>query len=367
MPGYGRPEEKTNRVSVRTSDFDYVLPPERIAQRPLERREDSRLMRLIRGSGAREHRRFAELPSLLRRGDLLVVNDTRVLPARFLARRASGGRIEGLFCREIEPGLWEALLKGAGRCRTGEKLSLEGAGEVSLELRERQGGGRCLLAVEPAEPATNVLERCGATPLPPYIRRPRLMSDRDDRRRYQTVYASRPGAVAAPTAGLHFTPELLAALDAAGVERVAVTLHVGPGTFAPVKSDEPACHRMHAEWYELAAPVADRLSAGKAEGRRIIAVGTTSLRVLETVIREKGGLAAASGWTELFVYPPAEFGAVDALLTNFHLPRSTLLMLVAAFCAPGRTDGIRVILDAYAEAIRQGYRFYSYGDAMLIE
>jgi len=354
-------------VGVRTSDFGYRLPPERIAQRPLDRREDSRLLRLLRETGRIEHRRFPEVPNLLRAGDVLVINDTRVLPARFVARRASGGRIEGLFCREIETGLWETMLKGAGRCAPGERLSLDGAAGASLILRENRGRGRYVVGVEPAAPAEGLLERIGGTPLPPYIRRPGPLTDDQDRARYQTVYASRPGAVAAPTAGLHFTPELLAQLEAAGVEAVRVTLHVGPGTFAPVKAEDPAGHRMHAEWYELSARTVERLNVARRERRRIVAVGTTSLRTLETAAAGGGDFVATGGWTELFVYPPAEFRAVGALITNFHLPRSTLLMLVAAFCTPGRTDGIRMILDAYAEAIRRGYRFYSYGDAMLIE
>ena len=351
--------------------FDFELPEELIAQQPLADRSRSRLMVLHRGDGSIEHRTFVDLPELLTPGDVLVVNDTRVIPAKFLCRRATGAKIEGLFIRETSVGQWEVMLKNAAKCAIGERLSIDGADDVTVELIENEGKGRWRLAVAPAGPAVAVLDRIGRTPLPPYIRRADASQDIDDRRRYQTVYAAQPGAVAAPTAGLHFTDDVLAALDDRGIERVALTLHVGLGTFLPVKVDRLDDHDMHAEWYELSAAAASRLNAARAEGRRIVAVGTTSVRVLETIAQKSekrdGPLfCPASGWTDIFLYPPANFLAVDALVTNFHLPKSTLVMLVAAFCSPGQTSGTATILSAYAQAVANDYRFYSYGDAMLI-
>ncbi len=354
-------------MPLTASDFEYPLASELIALKPPAGRDESRLMTLTRHDGRLSHYRFSNLPALLREGDLLVLNDTRVVPAKFAARRKTGGRIEGLFCREIELGEWEVLLKGAGRCKTGETLLAEADCEVRLELRENLGEGRYTLGVTPPVAAEETLEHIGAAPLPPYIRRPGPMTDEQDRRRYQTVYASRPGAVAAPTAGLHFTDALLEELGRAGVGIACVTLHVGLGTFAPVKAENLAAHKMHAEWYDLPSVTAEKINAARADRRRIVAVGTTSLRVLEAVAGCGRDLSATSGWTDLFIYPPANFNAVDALITNFHLPRSTLLMLVAAFCRPGGDGGVKMILDAYAEAQRLQYRFYSYGDAMLIE
>ena len=352
---------------LRASDFDYELDPALIAQRPCTRRDGSRLMVLRRGRGAPAHHVFSEVPRLLRPGDLLVLNDTRVLPAKFVCARATGGKIEGLFCREVHPGRWEVILKNAGRCKGGEALAVVGAEEVQLTLHDSGGQGQWIVDVSSPLPADEVLQRVGLTPLPPYIRRAGPGSEDQDRDRYQTVYAKRPGAVAAPTAGLHFTKPLLEVLNAASIETVTATLHVGLGTFAPVKAEDLGSHKMHSEWYELSAPAADRLNAARSDGRRIVAVGTTSVRVLTSAVGPDGRFAAASNWTNIFIYPPAEFQAVDALITNFHLPRSTLLMLVAAFCSPDKTDGLDMILGAYAEAVRLRYRFYSYGDAMLIE
>lgn len=368
-------------MPLKTSDFDYPLDSALIAQGPLDRRDESRLMVLNHREGRATHRVFSDLPNLLRPGDLLVLNDTRVIPARFSCRRKSSGRIEGLFVRELAPGCWEAMLKNAARCAIGERLRLDGAADVHLELTEKLAGGLWRVRVDPPTPAVEILERAGATPLPPYIRRSPGHDDRADRRRYQSVYAERPGAIAAPTAGLHFTHRLMESLIRRGVEFARLTLHVGLGTFRPVESEDPRDHRMHAEWYELPGDGAARLNAARAERRRIIAVGTTCVRVLETATggtapapgyerrqADPGGpFRACSGWTDIFIRPPAEFRAVDALITNFHLPRSTLLMLVAAFCRPGRTDGLETILTAYAEAQKLRYRFYSYGDAMLIE
>jgi len=353
-------------MQLRASDFDYPLDPDLIAQAPLPRRERSRLMVLDRQNRRRQHHAFCQLPQLLQAGDSLVLNDTSVIPAKFECRRKTGARIEGLFLREQQVGRWQALLKKAGRCRLGEELELVGASQTHVVLLEYLGPGQWVLGVSPACPAVDILDRVGITPLPPYIRRPDRTADQADRRRYQTVYASRPGAVAAPTAGLHFTHSLLKALAETGIETTRITLHVGLGTFAPVKGEDLREHKMHSEWYDLPAEAATKINAARRESRRIVAVGTTSVRVLETVAAAGGEFGAATGWTDLFIRPPAEFHAVDALITNFHLPRSTLLMLVAAFCSPGRTDGIRTILDAYAEAMRLGYRFYSNGDAMLI-
>ena len=348
------------------SDFAYPLDAERIAQAPGERRDASRLMSLRRAEGEIGHHRFADLPDLLREGDLLVLNDTRVIPAKFAARRATGGRIEGLFLREERIGVWEVMLKNAGRCKPGETLD-PGAG-ATLELGENLGAGRWRVSVRPPQWAAEVLDRVGATPLPPYIRRPDASQDPADRQRYQTVYAAAPGAVAAPTAGLHFTEDLLDALTRKGIEQARVTLHVGLGTFAPVQCEDLSRHPMHAEWYDLPARAAEQLNAARAAARRVVAVGTTSVRVLEAAAPPPGeAFGSASGWTRLFLYPPAAFAAVDALITNFHLPKSTLLMLVAAFASPGSVDGLATILRAYAEAARLEYRFYSYGDAMLIE
>ena len=353
-----------------TDDFDFDLPQSLIAQQPLDSRDASRLMVLRRATGEAAHRTFSDLPDLLRPDDLLVINDTRVIPARFFCRRATGGKIEGLFTRETVPGQWDVMLKGAGRCTVGERLELIGD-DVELTLAAKLGEGCWRITVEPARPAVDVLDRAGRTPLPPYIRRPDASHDTDDRQRYQTVYADQPGAVAAPTAGLHFTEAVFDALAARGVETLTLTLHAGLGTFLPVKVDRPADYHMHAEWYELSADAAERLNAARRQGRRIVAVGTTSVRVLETVARDApaGGdlFHPASGWTDIFLYPPAEFRATDALITNFHLPRSTLVMLVAAFCSPGETGGIPMILNAYAQAARREYRFFSYGDAMLVD
>lgn len=352
-------------MPLKVADFDYPLDKSLIAQDPLERRDRSRLMVMSRRDAAISHHLFAELPRLLRAGDLLVLNDTRVIPARFHCRRPSGGRIEGLFCREEAAGRWEVLLKGATRCRDGERLALERIEGVELVLTGDLGHGRWTVSVNPPRQAVEVLNRAGMTPLPPYIRGGREHAG--DRERYQTVYAAAPGAVAAPTAGLHFTPALLEELSAHGIGQAYLTLHVGLGTFNPVKAEELAAHKMHAEWYDLPAATAEALNSARAKGGRIVAVGTTTLRVLETAAATGDLFAAGKGWTDIFIYHPYCFRAVDALVTNFHLPRSTLLMLVAAFCSPGDENGLPAILRAYAAAAERRYRFFSYGDAMLIE
>ncbi len=345
-----------------TALFDYTLPPELIAQRPADRRDESRLLVLRRTTGCVAHHRFGELPDLLRAGDLLVLNDTRVIPARLCLRRKSGSRIEGLFLKEADGGRWTVMLRGRGRIREGEVLDVEGAEGQALRLCESLGEGAWAVAPEPVVPAMDLLERAGRSPLPPYIRRKDPDADLEalDRRRYQTVFAREPGAVAAPTAGLHFTPEVFRALEARGVERTTLTLHVGLGTFKPVATEQVERHRMHAERFRVPPAAAEAIRSARNEGRRVIAVGTTVVRVLESLVR-RGGLVPTEGETDLFIYPAFEFHVVDGLVTNFHLPRSTLLMLVSAFA------GREFLLRAYEEAVARQYRFYSYGDACLIE
>ncbi len=340
---------------MRRSDLHYDLPPELIAQQPVEPRDTSRLLVLHRHTGRIEHRRFRDIVEYLRAGDCLVLNDTSVVPARFFCRRTTGGRIEALFLHAEDAG-WHVLLKPAARLAAGERLRPEG-GEVELRLVRRLERGEWLVRPEPPVAPLDLLRRIGQTPLPPYIRRDAGPLPADSGR-YQTVYAARPGAVAAPTAGLHFTPELLARLEAAGIRRATVTLHVGPGTFQPIDVDDLSEHPMHAEWYEAPQTAIQAIAAARRGGGRIVAVGTTSARVLESLPEEPAG--PQSGWTRLFIYPPYRFRRVDALVTNFHLPGSTLLALVMALA------GREQILAAYGAAIRERYRFYSYGDAMLI-
>jgi S-adenosylmethionine:tRNA ribosyltransferase-isomerase len=402
---------------MRTSELHYELPAELIAAMPAERRDASRLLVLDRRTGGLRHERFARLPDLLPPGALLVFNDTRVLPARLELMRATGGRLEGLFLCEPEPGLWEVMMTGSGRVRAGETLSIAGSAQ-KLVLVARVDGGAWHVRPDPPGAAIEILNRWGAPPLPPYILRQRATRDADggaerrregererrgeeghdpqsgiressghDAERYQTVYAREPGAVAAPTAGLHFTPELLDTLRARGFETHFVTLHVGVGTFAPIRVENLADHVMHAEWYHCPPAVADAVNAARAAGRPVVAVGTTSVRVLETCARQNEtcevrsenaqppdvspltsrfspgppSIRSGAGWTHLFIYPPYAFKVVDAMITNFHLPQSTLLAMVFAFAGRDR------VLAAYQEAIRERYRFYSYGDAMLIE
>ncbi len=351
---------------MKLAELNYDLPPERIAQTPCAQRDASRLLVLDRATGALEHRVFRDLPRYLRAGDCLVLNDTRVVPARFFCKRATGGRVEGLFLH-AEPPAWRVLLKPSARLKVGE--SLRCAAEVVLQIVARAERGEWLVRPEPERPALELLGRIGQTPLPPYIHRDAAgappLSDADAER-YQTVYARQPGAVAAPTAGLHFTPELLAAIERQGVRIVRVTLHVGAGTFVPIEAEDLADHRMHAEWFEVSPTAAATLGATRAAGGRIFAVGTTATRVLETLGQGvAAGMpapppAAMSGWTDIFIHPPHAFRYVDGMITNFHLPGSTLLALVMALASPAQ------IRAAYAAAIAAEYRFYSYGDAMLI-
>lgn len=347
---------------MRTSDLQYELPAECIAQHPAARRDASRLLVLDKRIGAVRHEKFASLAELLPEGSLLVLNDTAVLAARLSLRRATGGRVDGLFLQEVEPGCWEVMLTGSARLKPGEELAVDGD-ERGLVLIERKDAGHWYVRPAGDEPSHDFLEAVGKTPLPPYIGRSKRASEAehaDDRRRYQTVYASRPGAVAAPTAGLHFTAALFDRLKARGIATARVTLHVGVGTFAPIRADDLADHRMHAEWYDCPAVTAEAVASARAAGRPVIAVGTTSVRVLETVADERGALRAGQGWTEAFIYPPYTFKVVDGLVTNFHLPGSTLLAMVFALAGRER------VLAAYNEAIEHGYRFYSYGDAMFI-
>jgi S-adenosylmethionine:tRNA ribosyltransferase-isomerase len=336
-----------------TSDFDYHLPPESIAQEPAPRGE-SRLLVLDR-TGPERHARIGDLPRLLRPGDLLVLNDTRVIPARLFGRSAGGGRMEILLVERVGEREWDALVKPGRRARLGSVIELDEG--LAAEVTEKGEDGRVRLCFsEPIEPH---LDRLGHIPLPPYIHRP---DNPEDRERYQTVYARRPGAIAAPTAGLHFTPELLGKIEQAGVGIVRVTLHVGIGTFKPVTAEQIEEHRMERERYEINEETAEAIREARAEGRRVVAVGTTVVRTLESAaLAGSGDVEAGSASTELFINPGFRFQVVDALLTNFHLPRSTLLMLVSAFAGRER------VLAVYEETIREGYRFYSYGDAMLAE
>lgn len=444
-------------ATVKLSELQYDLPPERIAQQPCQPRDAARLLVLDRRTGRIAHRVVRQLPEYLRDGDCLVINTTRVLPAKFVARRATGGKIAGLFVGENGPGRWNVLLAGVARIKEGERLALGGA-RWTLTLSRRGERGACEVTIDPPDSAADVLEQIGSAPLPPYIRREApdgaamretrgatvhesggipmregdlirtheanrtAMRDADsaaigeadgaatrgadgtamrkgdgtaicgadgpamregaetakreagdeamreadgelmreaDRDRYQTVYAREPGAIAAPTAGMHFTKDLLEEIRARGIAVAEVVLHVGLGTFQPVEVSDLADHRMHSEQYGLSSSSAAAIRHARSRGGRIIAVGTTSVRVLESCV-EDGELRAGSGWTDLLIYPPYEFRAVDVLLTNFHLPGSTLLALVCAFA------GRDAILAAYRTAVAEGYRFYSYGDAMLI-
>jgi S-adenosylmethionine:tRNA ribosyltransferase-isomerase len=356
-----------DRRSVKVSDFDFQLPPERIAQEPPRERGTSRLLHLDRRSGAVAHRSIADLPELLRPGDLLVVNNTRVFPARLLGRRdPSGGAVECLLVARLEPPdaggaeLWEALVHPGQKLKPGARVLFDGPLTLHGEILERRFFGRRVvrLRTEDGSPVQNAVDAIGHIPLPPYIRRPDATTDRE---RYQTVYARTRGSIAAPTAGLHFTPDLLAALAAHGVERVEVTLHVGYGTFQPIRVDSVEDHRMESEHFEIADAAASAINAALDSGRRVIAVGTTTTRTLESVACAHGGrIAAGRGSTDLFIYPGFEFRVLGGLITNFHLPQSSLLMLVSAFA--GRDQ----VLAAYRTAVAEEYRFYSYGDAMLI-
>ena len=345
-------------------DFDFDLPPELIAQEPAADRSGSRLLVVDRAGGALTHSRVANLPEFLRAGDLLVVNDTRVFPARLLGRRVpSGGAVECLLVRpvaESDAQLWEALVHPGQKLKPGARVVFEGIHTLHGEILERRFFGRRLVRLW-TEDGTSVdaaVDAIGHVPLPPYIKR----DDRpDDRDRYQTVFAQARGSIAAPTAGLHFTPALVAALAAHGVETAAITLHVGYGTFQPIRVERVEEHHMEAERYEIGDAAAAAIARARAEGRRVIAVGTTTTRTLEAVAREHdGAIVAGAGETDLFIYPGFRFRVISGLMTNFHLPQSSLLMLVSAFA------GRDMVRTAYDAAIAERYRFYSYGDSMLL-
>jgi S-adenosylmethionine:tRNA ribosyltransferase-isomerase len=345
--------------------FDYEVPRRLVAQQPLSHRADARLMVVDRRRQQIEHAHIRELPLLLTERDRLVLNDTRVIPAQLAGRRdQTGGRWQGLFIETTPDGHWRILCKTRGRLKPGEAVTLvdrEGRSAVKLWLLERQEDGQWLAHAESEDSAPALLERVGRVPLPPYIRGGNMVDS--DIASYQTVFAERPGAIAAPTAGLHFTNELLKTLEARGMPNSKVTLHVGLGTFRPIETEDLEDHRMHTEWGEVTAATAAELNATRAAGGRLVAVGTTVTRVLETAVRsgiEDGFIPTWQGTTDLFIRPPFEFRAIDALLTNFHFPRTTLLLLVQAF------GGWELINSAYEQAIREEYRFYSYGDAMLI-
>jgi|SRR5271166_1057667 len=342
---------------MRVEDFDFELPRERIASHPCEPRDAARLL-FIPATGSFQDRHIADLPALLRPGDLLVFNDTKVIPARLIGRRGEAA-VEVTLYRDLGGGVWRAFAKGTRRLRVGDNIVF-GDGFSAVVAEKHPEGDLSLRFDLPPEAFREALARHGTMPLPPYIKRPRG-GDARDRCDYQTIFARAEGAVAAPTAGLHFTPALLEALVRRGVRWTTLTLHVGSGTFLPVKADNPRDHRMHAEWGVLSAKTAEQIAVTGREGGRIVAVGTTSLRLLESAAAAVGTVRPFSGETRLFIMPGYRFRAIDMLLTNFHLPRSTLLMLVAAL------TGLDRIKYAYAHAIASGYRFFSYGDACLIE
>lgn len=346
--------------------LDYDLPSELIAQQPLPQRDQSRLLVVNRAVGSLLDARITDLPTFLQPNDLMILNDTRVLPAKFTARRQTGGKIEGLFIRQDVPTEWIVMLQSRGRLRDGERLNLEDGkgGVIRLTVVDRDGEGLWRLSLDFAANAVEVLDRVGRTPLPPYIaRNDEPSSEPADRDRYQTVFARHVGSVAAPTAGLHLTDAMLYELASRGITRAFVTLHVGIGTFRPIKVDRLPDHRMHTEQYSVSRETADAITTCKRTNGRVLAIGTTSTRVLETMgstPSSDGSIQPGVGQTDIFIYPPYRFRVVDMLLTNFHLPRSTLLALVMAFA------GIDVIKNAYRHSIANGYRFFSYGDAMLI-
>ncbi len=339
---------------MKTSDFTYDLPEELIAQTPIEKRDASRLMVLNKTTGAIEHRRFYDLPDYLRAGDCLILNDSRVIPARLFGTRPGGGVTEIVLLRDLGDKRWECLCRPGKKTRVGNRISF-GNGELSAEVEAVQDDGNRILRFEYDGIFLEILDRLGQMPLPPYIK-----TQLQDKERYQTVYSREPGSAAAPTAGLHFTNELLDRIRAMGVKVCFVTLHVGLGTFRPVKAENIEEHDMHSEYCTISAETAAVINETKANGGRVIAVGTTSCRTLESFAGDDGTMEASSGWTNIFIYPGYRFKCIDALVTNFHLPGSTLVMLVSALA--GREN----ILHAYETAVEERYRFFSFGDAMFI-
>ncbi|MEM7415193.1 MAG: tRNA preQ1(34) S-adenosylmethionine ribosyltransferase-isomerase QueA [Gemmatimonadota bacterium] len=338
------------------SDYDFALPLDRIARYPADRRDESRLL-VVSAHGPFEHARFRDLTTWLRPDDVLVVNDSKVIPARLLGEKETGASVEVLLIRPVEGDgrRWEALVRPGSKMKPGAVAWV--SGEIRIEILDVLPGGARLVELSGPEDMGDALRRLGHMPLPPYIDRP---DEALDRERYQTVYADREGSIAAPTAGLHFTSSLLNDITAAGVTLARVTLHVGLGTFRPVETDDPSEHEMHREWYDVPEPAAEAIRRARAAGGRVWAVGTTAVRTLESAATLDGGVRPGAGETRLFIRPPYSFRVVDGLITNFHLPRSTLLMLVAARAGYERTMAV------YDEAIREGYRFYSYGDAMVV-
>jgi len=343
------------RLGHLTADYEFDLPRDRIAQTPAERRDQSRLMVVDRATGTIDHRRFADIAELIAPGDVLALNTTRVFRARLIGTRDSGGKAEVFLLKPLGGDRFEALVHPGGKLKPGRMVHISPELDVEvLEVTERRS--RIVRLISPLA-VDDAIDRYGHIPLPPYIARG---DEAQDAERYQTVYANESGSVAAPTAGLHFTPELLASLAQKGVTRANLLLHVGAGTFKPVEADDPADHVMHEEWFRLDDAAARTLNDARGAGRKVWAVGTTSVRTLESAVRADGKFAPASGDTRIFIRPPYEFHAVDKLITNFHLPRSTLIMLVAAFA------GYDLTMRAYRTALEGGYRFYSYGDAMVI-
>ena len=340
---------------MKKSDFYFDLPEELIAQTPLERRDSSRLLHLDKTTGELEHRHFYELLDYLREGDCMVFNDSRVLPARLIGARPTGGSVELVLLRDLGEGRWECLSRPGRKTKPGTEI-LFGNGELKATVESVAEGGNRIVRFDYEGIYLEVLERLGKMPLPPYIK-----EELQDSERYQTVYSREIGSAAAPTAGLHFTKELMEKIAAKGVKLCYVTLHVGLGTFRPVKAEEIEDHEMHSEFCIIPEETARIVSETKKKGGRVIAVGTTSCRTLESFAREDGSLPAASGWTNIFIYPGYTFKCVDALVTNFHLPESTLIMLVSALA------GREHVLHAYEEAVKERYRFFSFGDAMFIE
>lgn len=339
----------------RTSDYDLEIPAEYIAQQPAPHREDSRLMLVHRGSGGIEHLQFKDLPGLIPGGDCLVLNTTKVFRARLLGTRTSGAPAEILLLRDLGDDKWEAMVSPGAKLKPGRVVDI--ATGFSAEILETTDRQTRVIKLSSFQPVGEAIEQHGHVPLPPYISRE---ESPDDAVRYQTVYATESGSVAAPTAGLHFTPEILTAIESRGTQIARVTLHVGVGTFKPVEVEDPDQHVMHEEWFYVPQQSATRVNDTRTDGGKVWATGTTSVRTLESVAREDGSIRAGSGQTRIFIRPPYTFRAVDRLITNFHLPRSTLIMLVAAFA------GYDLTMEAYAAAIQEKYRFYSYGDAMVV-
>lgn len=350
----------SDAADYRAASYNYDLPVAMIAQHPVVPRDSARLLVLDRARDTIEHRVFRDIGKYLKRGDLLVLNDTRVIPARTYGTRHTGGKVEVFFLRETAPGRCEVMIRCGGSPRPGEFIQLEG-GALSVRLLEQRPGGIWLASLPRGSSLHDVLDAVGRMPLPPYIRRDRNEPpDPADREYYQTVYASDPGAVAAPTAGLHFTEDLLNDLEGRGIKIARITLHVGAGTFRPIKDNDIRQHRIHEEWFAIGEEAARKISQTRKSDGRIVAVGTTSCRSLEAAALRPEGFGSLESETDLYIVPPFAFKMTDVLLTNFHLPRSTLLVLVAAFAGRER------VLAAYEKAKREGYRFYSYGDAMLI-